>query len=710
MIGDGYCDDRFNLPIQGCPFDGGDCCGLTVNTLFCTHCICLENVTYGADCRHQSSKGNGVCNDFANTKECDYDGGDCCLEGGNYDYCADCECILGSTSDSLQKLKEKGLDMESKCPIAHLDLLGDGFCNQELNNKDCEFDRGDCSGTGTENKKCAKDNPPNNKCDDEFNSPECLWDNGECCGKADLTYCEECLCKDPANKERREITKCAFPVFKGNGKCDDANNIPECEWDGGDCCSCFVEQGFCTECACLDPSMKDFEQSQEWCCQVDKMNDGNCDNDNNNLACSYDGLDCCQEDGEFTCPLQTFCDMTLLKNGKCDLIYNTSACLYDFGSCIESNEESVLCTKSLYGDKICDFENFKPQCNFDGGDCQGGSETPFYVFFGGGITSNPMSDFSALSMNGKVSNVLPALPKAMIGASYTDLKGQSPLLCGGELEDSTFVNACFYLEGIENRTQGSEYLWHKLPTFSEARKQLGVNLINGHIWVTGGITAFTDEDGSISEQITRTTELYSFDTRQWERSLALDAPKAAHCLIAVRDNEVIVAGGYTDGGTILRTTYSYVMDPQTGVISSRQVGLLNDGRKFHTCGKFKTRLGEDAGFAVGGIGYDFNLDEVELVTAEMYIADVGEWVPIQRLPKPLSQSAAAVVSGRIVLLGGQSSEIRQSTVFVHNHQTGWHQANFQLPTGRYSHVAFPIEMFNGTELDNNLVSGKSYLF
>ena len=53
MIGDGYCDDRFNLPLEGCGFDGGDCCGPKVNTLFCEHCLCLDENTVSEDeCRH----------------------------------------------------------------------------------------------------------------------------------------------------------------------------------------------------------------------------------------------------------------------------------------------------------------------------------------------------------------------------------------------------------------------------------------------------------------------------------------------------------------------------------------------------------------------------------------------------------------------------------------------------------------------------------
>ena len=53
-------------------------------------------------------------------------------------------------------------------------------------------------------------------------------------------------------------------------------------------------------------------------------------------------------------------------------VMNTSQCMYDLGVCLseEIDEESMLCTKSLHNDTICDFQNFLPECNFDGGDCQ----------------------------------------------------------------------------------------------------------------------------------------------------------------------------------------------------------------------------------------------------------------------------------------------------------------------------------------------------
>ena len=48
-IGDGYCDDGNNN--ADCEYDGGDCCGLDINTDYCDECNCFElggsNSSYG---------------------------------------------------------------------------------------------------------------------------------------------------------------------------------------------------------------------------------------------------------------------------------------------------------------------------------------------------------------------------------------------------------------------------------------------------------------------------------------------------------------------------------------------------------------------------------------------------------------------------------------------------------------------------------------
>jgi len=49
---------------------------------------------------------------------------------------------------------------------------------------------------------------------------------------------------------------CRVPVWKGDGYCDDVNNVASCEYDGGDCCGTNVNTAFCSTCACLDPNQQ----------------------------------------------------------------------------------------------------------------------------------------------------------------------------------------------------------------------------------------------------------------------------------------------------------------------------------------------------------------------------------------------------------------------------------------------------------------------
>jgi hypothetical protein len=72
-IGDGYCDDRFNWDV--CNFDSGDCCGESVNTMFCHDCICLQNTAIFDTCNYKDKVGNGQCDDIVNDLDCAFDGG-----------------------------------------------------------------------------------------------------------------------------------------------------------------------------------------------------------------------------------------------------------------------------------------------------------------------------------------------------------------------------------------------------------------------------------------------------------------------------------------------------------------------------------------------------------------------------------------------------------------------------------------------------------
>ena len=85
-------------------------------------------------------------------------------------------------------------------------------------------------------------------CDDGVNIPECNYDNGDCCLPNPLTmYCTLCLCKSydyHGEICRNDITQI------GDGLCDDATNVQECDFDGGDCCGNDVSTELCEICTC----------------------------------------------------------------------------------------------------------------------------------------------------------------------------------------------------------------------------------------------------------------------------------------------------------------------------------------------------------------------------------------------------------------------------------------------------------------------------
>ena len=116
-------------------------------------------------------------------------------------------------------------------------LVGDGFCNDETNNADCNYDGGDCCGSCVVTEHCTEcqclgevdgngvSSPSigDGYCQDETNNAQCNYDGGDCCANADLI---------------------------SNGYCNDGTNIDTCLYDGGDCCV-NVNTENCLECQCL---------------------------------------------------------------------------------------------------------------------------------------------------------------------------------------------------------------------------------------------------------------------------------------------------------------------------------------------------------------------------------------------------------------------------------------------------------------------------
>lgn len=140
----------------------------------------------------------------------------------------------------------------------------------------------------------------NRYCDNINNNPECDYDGGDCC------YCtcvdeefpcgheSEYDCLDPSAD--CDVNACQGPInFIGDGDCDEPNYNPECDYDGGDCCPCTCVDGD-YPCGRLGYNWKDpVAQCDVVGCEghVEVIGDGECNSENNTSGCQYDGGDCC---------------------------------------------------------------------------------------------------------------------------------------------------------------------------------------------------------------------------------------------------------------------------------------------------------------------------------------------------------------------------------------------------------------------------------
>merc|ERR1711939_874182 len=224
--------------------------------------------------------------------------------------------------------------------------------------------KGKCVAVSTCNGKCGLEQyQGDGNCDDVNNNCGCKYDGGDCCpgsvkgGTVKTAYCKQCQCKDPKHKVKGCTAKCTVPKYIGDGNCDDENNNCGCKYDGGDCCGKNVKKAYCKECKCKDPNYKEDKNCKGKCGLEKYKGDGNCDDENNNCGCEFDGGDCCAGSVKGGKVLTAYCKQCTCKDPK----HKVKGC-------------NAKCTVPKYiGDGNCDDENSNCACGYDKGDCCKGS-------------------------------------------------------------------------------------------------------------------------------------------------------------------------------------------------------------------------------------------------------------------------------------------------------------------------------------------------
>ena len=143
------------------------------------------------------------------------------------------------------------------------------------------------------------------------------------------------------------------------------NNNKGCLYDGGDCCECtrIDNRSSSSFSLCVDPSAQCYDHTavalKSNCPEghIANIEDGQCDEKNNNEGCLYDGGDCCEytRTGNGSSPSFHLC------------VDPSAACFDPAVVALQSNCSHGNITH--IGDGSCDAENNNEDCLYDGGDC-----------------------------------------------------------------------------------------------------------------------------------------------------------------------------------------------------------------------------------------------------------------------------------------------------------------------------------------------------
>jgi non-specific serine/threonine protein kinase len=247
-------------------------------------------------------------------------------------------------------------------------------------------------------------------------------------------------------------------------------------------------------------------------------------------------------------------------------------------------------------------------------------------------------------------------------------------------------------------------------------QQVGAAVVNGRIWVAGGLTsAFQD---------TAKTEVYDPTIDAWQPGPSLPY-RVHHAMMVAYQNQPVVIGGFTaQPNDALATTSARVLilkgnrwvDLPNGALLNRPRGAgaaVGIGNKIIVVGG---RTGHPAQLVTPTEIYDgtgwYDADDIPVpgdhlaaATDGTYLYAVGgrkfvasantpalqrfdpntrHWTALTNMPEALSGAGAAVVGGRLIVVGGEGTTSAFADVYAYDlTTTTWTTRLPDLPQGRH---------------------------
>lgn len=182
-----------------------------------------DNEVFQSGCQFWHLTNDQVCDDEANTEECNFDFGDCCDYQNDFTSCQECFCY---SKHLINYTLIQDCSMDQDQYWDWFIFLGDGTCQLQMNNLENFFDVGDCCLNYTQ-------------CENIIKAPN-LW--GATVPNSFDADCPKDVCI-------RSDMYC-IPDLMGDGVCHDNNNSELCDFDLGDCCKPNPITDSCCNCDC----------------------------------------------------------------------------------------------------------------------------------------------------------------------------------------------------------------------------------------------------------------------------------------------------------------------------------------------------------------------------------------------------------------------------------------------------------------------------
>ena len=282
-----------------------------------------------------------------------------------------------------------------------------------------------------------------------------------------------------------------MPIWVGDGYCDDITNIPQCNYDNGDCCGNAVNTKYCLRCICLsNETIEQDNSSKLECLKPDWVGDGYCDDSTNHEACDYDGGDCCGYD-----PNKEYCSVCACINATAITSTTTIAPI------IWGNSIQVLITSGHTGGNLT-------------------NETEI-------IDIDQGMQFCA--------NATPTYPINVMYSSSGLIEEKYPLICGGQVLTGELTDQCHVIPNLEELSPLS------LPFPMAYMGHAVVN--NSLLWLTGGIAYNSNQSNYFYMKSSLYVDLIGSAVH-----LGPDVPNYIyyHCMVSSNAlMKAIIIGGYS---------------------------------------------------------------------------------------------------------------------------------------------------------------------